>query len=210
MFAQQGEFGFLFVIEKNLFPIAFGMASFTLAAEMPFMRLLVIFLVTRTTEFRRVLVLLVDVAFIALHIIVLAQQLEVSLVVIKLRRLPVFLAMAFRAVCSQLAFMRLFVVLFMTGHTSLGRIFVLAVDVTLVALHIKVLAQQLEIGLAVIKVGSLPIFLDVALGAVGTQAAFMLVIFLMATNTSRSSLTIFFTFNMTALALHLLVEMAAL
>jgi hypothetical protein len=209
VFAEQREFGLLLVIEQDFFPIALGMASLALAAEFALVHLVIVLLMARAAQFGRVFVLLVDVTLVALHVIVLAQQLEVSLVVVELGRLPVFFAVALGTVGTQLALVRFVVILFMTGHTSLGRIFVLAVDMTLVALHIEVLAQQLEVSLAVVKVGGLPVFFDVALGTVSAQAAFMLIVFFMANITSRRRLAVFLTFRVATLALHLLVEVTA-
>lgn len=210
MLAQQREFGFFLMIEQDLFPVAFGVARFALATEFSFMSLIVILLVARAAQLRRVFILLVDMAFIALHVIVLAQQLEVGLVVIELGRLPIFLTMAFRAIRPQLTFVCLVIILLMAGHTSLERIFIFAVDMAFIALHLFMLAQQFEIGLAVVEVGGFPIFLDVALGAVGAQSAFVLVVFLVTANTSGSGFTVFLAFNMATLALHLFVKVTAL
>ena len=149
-------------------------------------------------------------AFVAFHIIVLAQQLEVGLVVIELCRLPVFFAVAACAVSSQLASMCFFVILLVAGNTSLGRVFVLALNVAFIAFHIKVLTQQLEICLAVVEICRLPIFLDVTLGTVGSQAAFMLVIFFVAVIANRRGFSEFFAFDMTVFTLYLFIKMAAL
>ena len=73
VFAEQREFGLLVVIEDVFFPILFVVAVFALGTEFPFVSLVIILLVTRSAQHRCVFVLIVDMAFCALHFIVLAQ-----------------------------------------------------------------------------------------------------------------------------------------
>ena len=144
------------------------MTSFALATKFPFMHLVIVFLMARVAELGSVFVLLVNMALVALHFLVFAQQGELGFVVIELGCLPIFLAVTLRTVGTQFAFMSLFIVLLVAGHASLGRVFVFAIDMAFIAFHIEVLAQQFKVGLAVIEVCRLPIFFDVAFRAVRT------------------------------------------
>lgn len=129
------------MVELDLFPIFLHMASLTLGAELALMHLVVVFLMARVAQLRRFFVFLVEVALVALHILMLAQQREVGLAVIEARRLPILFAMALLALITQLALVRLVVIFLMAGNASLGRVLEFVVDVALHALHINVLAQ---------------------------------------------------------------------
>ena len=114
MFAQQRKFGGFIVIESDLLPVFFVVAALALGSEFALVRLVIVFLVAGIAQFGRVFVLLVDMAFSALHVNVLAQQGEFGFAMVELSRLPVLLAMAALALLSQFAPVRLVVILFVT------------------------------------------------------------------------------------------------
>jgi hypothetical protein len=102
VFAEQGVFGLLVMIEQNLFPALFVMASLTFGAESPLV--LIFLLVAIVAQLGRVLVFIVDMALRAFHILVLAQQVELGLAVIEVSRLPVFFFVAILALDPEFAF----------------------------------------------------------------------------------------------------------
>ena len=163
MFAQQREFG-LVVIECGFLPVLLGMAGLALGPELVLVRLFVVLLVANVAHLGRVLVLLVDVTLVALHFLVLAQQRILGLlVVIEQDILPVLRGVARLALRTELALVRLVVVLLVARLALQRRVLELVVDVALVALHVDVLARQLELGLVVIEGDCLPVFFDMAL-----------------------------------------------
>jgi hypothetical protein len=89
VFAEQREFG-LAVIEGDVFPLFRGVASLTFGTKVTLVRFVVVLFMAAHTSLRSFFVLVVDVALHALHIYVLAQQFEFSLVVIEVRYFPIF------------------------------------------------------------------------------------------------------------------------
>jgi len=166
VFAQQSKFGLLVMVELDLVPVVLDVAAFALAAEITLVRLVVVFFVAGTAQLGRALIFLVDVALVALHFPVLAQQGEFGLVVVELGGLPVFFAVAGLALRPQFALVRLIVVLFVAGDA--GHLQLVLVQVALVAGHTLqwrrlVFAQQAEFGVfGVIEQDFRPPLVDVA------------------------------------------------
>lgn len=210
--ADQREFGLLAVIEDALFPIFLIVASLTLRTELAFVRFVVILLMTRITQHRCVFELVVWVTFRTFHFFVLAQQLELGLIVIEIGHLPIFGGMAILTLVTQLTFVCFVIVFLMTAHASLGNTLVFAVDVALRTLHIDVFSDQLEFGFVVIEACALPIFFCVALGAVFTQLAFVrfFIVLLVAGVAHSRRFAEFLARLVAALTLHLLSKVTAL
>lgn len=72
-------------------------------------------------------------------------------------------------------------------------------------LNFGMLSQQFEIGFIVVEPGRFPVFFFVALRAIGTQPAFMLVVLLMAGVTSGRCFAEFFRRQVTICALYLVI-----
>jgi hypothetical protein len=89
---EQGIGGFPVVIELCLFPIPFDVAIIALASETTPMR--VVLLVAGIAQLWRFLVLVIQVAFDALHIAMPTEQSVGSFVVIENNRLPCLLGVA--------------------------------------------------------------------------------------------------------------------
>src|SRR5258706_29045 len=166
--------------------------------------MLVVLLVAGITILGRVLVVdvLADrfVAFLALRILVLAQQREVGLVVVEQRLLPIDFAVTGLALLTQRALV--LVVLLVTGNTfGLQLVLVQVAVVAVVALRGLVFAAQRVIGVAVvIKDDLFPLDFIVAVRALGTIASFVLVILLMAVVAGRRRVAKFFLRVMTGFA----------
>ena len=79
-----------------------------------------------------------------------------------------------------------------------------------VALHVDVLAHQLEFGFVVIEGYGFPVFFDVALCAVGSQTALVLVVLLVTVVAIAGGIAIFLARLMAVGALHLLFQVTAL
>ena len=77
------------------------------------------------------------------------------------------------------------------------------------ALHINMLAEQLELGLVVVELGGLPILVGVALRTVRAQAALVLVIFLVTIVTVTGGFAEFLLRLVASLTLCLLPQMPA-
>ena len=102
------------------------------------------------------------------------------------------------------------VVLLVTGIAKHGRIFEFVVDVALVALHIDMLAHQLEFGLVVIKGYGFPLFFYMALRAISPQTTLMFVILLVAVVAIAWRIAVFLSRLVAVRALDLLFQMTAL
>ena len=80
MLVPQHEMGVLVMVEVNvILPVISGMAILALGTKNPLVGLGVILAVTLDALGRRILVLVVDMTFLALHIDVLALQIEIRL-----------------------------------------------------------------------------------------------------------------------------------
>ncbi len=119
----------------------------------------------------------IDMACLAVHILVRADKFETRCVMIELSRLPGFGRMALFADGAELTQMR--IDLFMAGVTILGRAFEHAIDMTLIASHAHMSAIQFEISQIMVKGRSSPAFGSVTRSAVGAEAPFVSIILCM-------------------------------
>lgn len=118
MFPAQGVFCLLGMVEKNLFPALFHVARFAFRTKIAFM--FVIFFVTGIALLRRIFEFLINMAFFTLDFGMLAQQFEISFVVVEAGGFPVFFFVAISAIFAQATFM--LVILLVAGDTN-GRCF---------------------------------------------------------------------------------------
>ena len=89
MLEMQGVFGVVVVIEGDRFPALLDVAGLAFLTELAFVALfVVVLLMAGVAGLRRVLVVLILVAGLALHVEVLAQQRVVGLAVIEAKFLP--------------------------------------------------------------------------------------------------------------------------
>lgn len=98
VFAQQRKFG-LVVVEDGLFPalrVVTGLALGTKFALVP-LRSVIVLLVTVVAQLGGVLVLIVDMALCAFHVLVLVLQIKLGLAVIEVCGLPVLFFVAILA-----------------------------------------------------------------------------------------------------------------
>lgn len=98
---------------------------------------------------------------------------------------------------AKLPFVALAIVIFlMTSNAGARCILVVARLMARITFHAGMLAQQREMGAAVVKLGLLPATLVVAISAFGTQRPLVLVVFGVANAALRRSLTEFFARHM--------------
>ena len=95
VFAAQGVLGVLVMVEQNVLPDFFVVATLAFSAELAFV--LVVLLMAPQAIHRRVLEYRALVASVALDLIVLAMQRETGLVVIEARVIPITLRVAVTA-----------------------------------------------------------------------------------------------------------------
>lgn len=215
MLSAQRKFCFPVVIKWNFFPAAFDMAGFALGAEfslVPFSLVIVLLVAGDTLLLELVLVQVALMASGALRFLVFAQQRILgTLVVVEDDLFPslhVVTGLAFGTEFSLVPFLPV-IVLLVTVVAQLGCVFVLIVDMTLCTFHVFVLIQQIELGLAVVEVHGLPVFFLVAILALGSQSALMLVGLLMATVALGGGVAIFLQRRMAVLAKDFAVCMSA-
>ena len=205
---QQRIFGLLIVVEQNFFPAFFEVAGFALRPECALV--FVVLGVARVAgHLQLVFIQIPFVATGALRLTVFPQQRILGLLVVVEQNLfPAFLDVAGFAFWPKVSFV--FVVLLVTRITLLGRIFVFVADMATEAFHVHMLAQQFVIGLVVIEFSRFPIFFHVALGAIGSQSAFVFVVLLVATVADDRRIPVFFSGQMAVLALDLLIQVFVL
>jgi hypothetical protein len=205
--AQQWIFGLFGMIKQYFFPASFQMATFAFWPQCTFM--LVIFFVAGNTGCLQLF--LVNIAFVTAGTfqfkVFPAQWIFGLLGMIENDFFPAFLDMTGFALWSEIAFV--LVVFFVARVTQLWGFFVLVINVTFLASDIGVFAQQLEVGFVVVKSCGFPVFFYVALGAIGSQAALMLVVLLVAIVTDRRCFAEFFGRDMAILALNFFIKMSA-
>ena len=204
MLSAQRKFCFLVMIKRNFFPAALDMAGFALGAEFPLVPFLVIVLLVAGDTFllELILVQVALVAFDALRFLVFAQQRILGLVVVEDGLFPAFRVVTGLAFGTEFALvpLRSVIVLLVTVVAQLGCVLELIVDMALCAFHVFVLVQQFELGLAMVEVHGLPVFFLVAVLALRSQPAFVLVCLLVAAVTFGWSIPIFFHRDVTVLA----------
>jgi len=177
MFPRQREFGFLVVIERNLFPAALDVAAFALRSETALV--LVVFLVTRQTiHLQLVFIQIAFVAADAFHFMVFSQQRIFGLfVMIENDLFPALDVMASLALRPEGTLV--LVVFFVTGVAFFWRVFIFVVDMAFGALDVDMLVDQREMRFAVIEVSGLPVLLLMTIRALRSQRTFMFIVLLM-------------------------------
>ena len=120
--------------------------------------------------------------------------------------LPGLGAVAGFALLAVEALMTLLVVnLAVAGVTIFGRVFVDVVLVAVHTLHVVVLASEREFGGFVVELCLFPIHLGMAIGALGTKLAFVLVVFLVAGVAILRGFTVLLARNVALVASYLLM-----
>jgi hypothetical protein len=118
VFAEQRVLGLLVMIEYDLFPAGFIVASLAFGTKGSFV--LIDLLVTLVAKLGRLLEFIIRMASLAFHFFVFAQQFKFRFAVVKVGSLPVLFLVAILALWPQTALM--FIRLFMTT-VALGRCF---------------------------------------------------------------------------------------
>ena len=176
MATGQLEVGATVVVEIPDLPVTCVMAGFALRAELEFVYVLL--QVARDAGGIGILESRGQVALLAFHLVMLAQQRELGFVVVEPGGLfPRLGVVAILAALTLLAFV--LVVLLVTGITrGLQLLFVQLALVAGVAFHALVLVQQRELGVFVMVefARGLPVALDVASLALGAKITLVLVI----------------------------------
>ena len=213
MLAEQRKFGLLVVVEQKLFPVFFSVAGFALRPELALVRLVVVLLVARHAS--RLQFVLVQVALMTSSAFnrgqVLAQQRKFGLLaMIEQNLLPASIGMAGLALHTELALVRLDIVLLVATAALQRRLFEFVIAMATRALYIHMFAQQRKVGFAVVEVGCLPVLFLMAISTLFTQAAFVLVGLFMATDAFGWRLPVFFLREMAVLAKDLFFQMPAL
>jgi hypothetical protein len=140
------------------------------------------------------------------HILMTAIQRKTGVqAVIELQFLPIFRAMTFRAYISVAAVVG--IIDEVASDTSVGRIFVMFIGMTQLAVEITMLAGQWIVGVQImIEILLLPPLLIVALSAILTQLSIMRIIGFVTVETDGRGLAVFFVvLGMTKLASEVLV-----
>jgi hypothetical protein len=182
VFGHQWILGILVMIEQDLFPIAFNVASLALGSEVALV--LVVLLVTCVATLVRYLVL-IDIALMTagtLGLFVFSQQRIFGLLVmIEQDFLPVALDVAAFALGSKTT---LVLVILLVTRIAGGRLDLVLIEVTLMTagtLGILVFSNQRVFGLLVmIEQDFLPVLFDVAGFTLGTEVTLVFVVLLMA------------------------------
>ena len=170
--------GALIVIVVPDFPATGVVAQATIGPQTPFM--FVILQVTGDAGHLRILIRRRSVAFLALHILVFAEQGEFRQIVIEFRAGPGTLVMALHTVLAFLTFV--LVVFLMTGVAeAVGLVFVHNSLMTGLALDRYVFAHQGIFCLPVMIENHLgPVFFHVAIFTLAAEFTFVFIVFLMA------------------------------
>ena len=204
VFAPQRVAGVARVIERDLAPVALGVARLAFATE-----LALVFVVLGMTAHARAGELLhvqrAGVAGDALDRAMAREQWIAGIaVVIKAQHLPIAGGVTALALGAEPALVSLaVVVLAMTAVAVLGRIFISMVDVARGAFRGEMFALESIPGLAVIETHLFPIRLDMTVDAVLTEAALVLVVLAMAAITIRRRGAMFCARLVTVAALNL-------
>jgi hypothetical protein len=189
MFAEQGEAGFV-MIEARFLPVALDVAIATLLAQR--VLVLVVFLVTgHAGGLQPVAIQIPGMAVAAPGLPVLAaQQVFRVLVVIEQNDIPALGVVAGLAFLAETALV--FVVFPVTRHAGHGRVPEGIVLVTILALRLGVLVFKFEIRRVMVKPGFLPVEFRMAIRALRTQLAPVLVVLLVARNAGALRAPVFF------------------
>ena len=116
-----------------------------------------------------------------------AQGIFRVLVVIENNRFPLAVGVAALAFGAEIAFV--FVVFLVTGDASCRRTFEFGISVAVLADDIPVFSGEREFRFAVVEKRFLPVAFLVTVGAQGAQAAFVLVVLLVAGKAVRRRIT---------------------
>jgi len=204
---EQRKFCLPVMIEKELLPASFKVATFTFAAKASLV--LVILAMARVAIcFQFFLVQIPLVAADTLHLMVFPEQgIFGSLVMIEQDLLPASIGVAGLAFEPKAALV--FIVLLVAPAALQRRFFEFVIDMATFAFNIHMFTQQRKVRFAVVEMGCLPVLFLMAIRTLFTQAAFVLVDFFMATDAFGWRFPVFFLRKMAVLAKDLFFQMPA-
>lgn len=189
------------MIEQRRLPVPLAVAART---AFPVAALVCIVLAMASEADRRKLLLIQDTGMAARAcreaMFALEGVFRVA-VVVEQNRLPILVGMAALALRAEP--LLVLVVLTVTSDALRRRALEARVAVTGGARHVAVFAGERETRLAVVEAGFLPIRFEVAIGALRTEAAFVLVVLAMTRETVRRSVAKLFPRGVTVAALDL-------